>query len=453
MTVSGGAENVKHQTKKWFILVLAMAMVFSMFTPAMTANAAFELEAESAILVDAESGKILYGKNIDAVLPTASMTKMMSEYLILEAINEGEISWDQEVPISDYVRELSLYVQLSNVPLRQDETYTVKELYESVAIYSANASTIALAELIAGSESAFVQRMNEKGEELGLEDFKFVNSSGLNNKDLLGNHPEGTDANAENVMSARATAKLAYNLLKDYPEVLETASIPEKTFRAGEGEEIEMENWNWMLKGIRPQHDYEGIDGLKTGYTAEAGNCFTGTAERNGMRLISVVMRTETRDDRFKETAKLLDYGFNNFTHTEVLPAGFQPAEAQTLPVSSGKEREVSISTSEPLHAVVRNGEEELYDPVVTIDESSLDEDGGLEAPVEAGQAVGQITLTYSGDGETAYLYEDQQGGATLVTDVDVERAGWFSLLMRGIGGFFSNVWSAAADTVRGWFS
>ncbi|WP_412734061.1 D-alanyl-D-alanine carboxypeptidase family protein, partial [Halalkalibacterium halodurans] len=246
-------------------------MVFSMFTPAMTANAAFELEAESAILVDAESGKILYGKNIDAVLPTASMTKMMSEYLILEAINEGEISWDQEVPISDYVRELSLYVQLSNVPLRQDETYTVKELYESVAIYSANASTIALAELIAGSESAFVQRMNEKGEELGLEDFKFVNSSGLNNKDLLGNHPEGTDANAENVMSARATAKLAYNLLKDYPEVLETASIPEKTFRAGEGEEIEMENWNWMLKGIRPQHDYEGIDGLKTGYTAEAG--------------------------------------------------------------------------------------------------------------------------------------------------------------------------------------
>ncbi|MED4111185.1 D-alanyl-D-alanine carboxypeptidase, partial [Halalkalibacterium halodurans] len=104
-------------------------------------------------------------------------------------------------------------------------------------------------------------------------------------------------------------------------------------------------------------------------------------------------------------------------------------------------------------HAVVRNGEEELYDPVVTIDESSLDEDGGLEAPVEAGQAVGQITLTYSGDGETAYLYEDQQGGTTLVTDADVERAGWFSLLMRGIGGFFSNVWSAAADTVRGWFS
>ena len=241
--------------RKFFIVFLAVMLIVPFIGMSNEAEAAFDIEAESAILVDAKTGKILFQKNIDQPLPTASMTKMMSEYLILEAIKEGKISWDQEVPISDFVRELSLETNLSNVPLRQDETYTVRQLYESVAIYSANASTIALAELIAGSETEFVKMMNEKGEELRLGDFKFVNSTGLNNSDLKGRHPEGTGENEENIMSARATAKLAFALLRDYPEVLETASIPKLDFRAGPNEVITMENWNWMLPGIRPQHD------------------------------------------------------------------------------------------------------------------------------------------------------------------------------------------------------
>ncbi len=291
--------------KRSLLIILAMVMVTTFLGKPQTAEAAFDLEAESAILVDAKTGKILFQKNIDQILPTASMTKMMSEYLILEAIDEGRISWDQQVPISDFVRSLSLQTALSNVPLRQDGTYTVKQLYESVAIYSANASTIAIAELIAGSETAFVKMMNDKAAELELEDYEFVNSTGLNNSDLQGNHPDGTGETAENMMSARATAKLAYSLLRDYPEVLETASIPMLDFQAGPDEVITMENWNWMLPGIRPQHDYEGIDGLKTGYTSEAGNAFTGTAERNGMRFVSVVMRTNSRDARFAGNKKI----------------------------------------------------------------------------------------------------------------------------------------------------
>ncbi|MED1600724.1 D-alanyl-D-alanine carboxypeptidase [Alkalihalophilus marmarensis] len=438
--------------KKWVAAFMSFVLMATLIAQPTTADAALDLDAESAILVEAESGKILYQKNIDAVLPLASMTKMMSEYLILEAISEGRISWDQQVPISDWVRSLSLQTALSNVPLRQDETYTVRDLYESVAIYSANASTIALAELISGSETQFVQLMNEKGEELGLEDFNFVNSSGLNNRDLQGNHPEGTGAEAENEMSARATAKLAYALLRDYPEVLETASIPMKDFQAGPGEVIPMENWNWMLPTIRPQHDYEGIDGLKTGFTSAAGNTFTGTAERDGMRLISVVMRTESRDARFNETRKLLDFGFNNFSTVELFDEGHVVEGEETLPVAAGKEREVAISSAEALSAVVRNGQNDQYSVELGLDQEKLNEDGELVAPLEAGEAVGTLSLSFEGEGEE-FLYSGQQEGVPMVTDTAVEKAGWFTMMMRGIGGFFSGIWNAAVNTVSGWFS
>ncbi|WP_100408269.1 D-alanyl-D-alanine carboxypeptidase family protein [Bacillus solitudinis] len=432
--------------KNCFTIMLTVVLVLTLFMQPKSAEAALDLGAESAILVDAATGKILYQKNIDAILPTASMTKMMSEYLILEAINKGSITWEQQVPISDHVRALSLKRELSNVPLRQDESYSVKQLYESVAIYSANASTIAIAELIAGSETGFVKMMNDKGKELGLEDYEFVNSTGLNNSDLQGNHPEGTGEIAENMMSARATAKLAYSLLRDYPEVLDTASIPMKDFQAGPGEEVSMENWNWMLSSIRPQHDYEGIDGLKTGYTAEAGNCFTATAKRGGTRLISVVMRTGSRDDRFNETRKLLDYGFNNFSHQELVEAGFIPEGENILPVAAGKEKEVSISSSEALAGVIKNGEEEAYEAVLTIDNSVLNGEGELVAPIEAGKIVGTLSLEYTGEGEEEYLYSQQHISSDVVTDVSVEKAGWFSMTMRAISGFFSGIWTSVAN-------
>ncbi|WP_275980426.1 D-alanyl-D-alanine carboxypeptidase family protein [Halalkalibacter alkaliphilus] len=433
--------------------MLMIVVVLTFVIQPMKTNAAFDLQAESAILVDANTGKILYQKNIDAILPTASMTKMMSEYLILEAINEGTISWNQEVPISDFVRSLSLYTALSNVPLRQDHSYTVEQLYQSVAIYSANASTIALAELIAGSETEFVRMMNEKAAELGLEDYEFVNSTGLNNSDLLGNHPEGTGENAENMMSARATAKLAYHLINDYPEVLETASIPTLTFEAGPDEQIEMRNWNWMLSGIEAQHDYQGVDGLKTGYTSAAGNAFTGTAERNGMRFITVVMRTGTRDDRFNETAKLLDHGFNNFSSAEIVGSGYAPEGLDILPVAAGKEREVTISSVEPLTTVIRNGEEDLYATELVLDNNVLNEDGEIVAPFEAGAEVGTLSLVYTGEGDEEFLYPTQRAEVLVVTDSAVEKAGWFSMTMRAIGGFFSGIWNGVADTVKGWFS
>lgn len=436
---------------KWLKIGLVTAFSFSTLMMGSPVQAAApDLEAEAAILVDAETGKILYDENIDVILPPASMTKIMTEYLVHEAIAEGEIDWDDEVHISDTVRQLSLDSSLSNVPLRQDEVYTVKELYEAMAIYSANAATVALAEHISGSEKNFVDRMNAKAEEIGMGDYKFVNSSGLNNQSMKGHHPEGTGADEENMMSARATAILAYHLLKEYPEVLDTASIRKMTFKEGTEDYIEMENWNWMLPGS--VFEYEGVDGLKTGYTDLAGNAFTSTAERDGLRLISVVMRTESREARFKETAKLLDYGFNDFQHVNVVEKGDTVEGYETIPVSKGKEDEVSVSAGADLTVLVEKGEEDSVTPVVTFNEDVLNEDGKIEAPMEKGEVIGTIAIEY--EGEAAYLQDELQEKhhVPLVLDESVEKAGWFSLTLRSIGSFFGSVWDQAANFVKGIF-
>ena len=133
--------------------------------------------------------------------------------------------------------------------------------------------------------------MNDKSKEFGLKNYKFVNSTGLTNKDLKGHHPEGTTPDEENKMSARDVAILAQRLIQDFPKILDIAKISKKVFREGTKDRIEMPNWNWMLKGLIKE--YEGVDGLKTGTTPEAGDCFTGTIERNGMRFISVVIKSK----------------------------------------------------------------------------------------------------------------------------------------------------------------
>lgn len=159
------------------------------------------------------------------------MTKMMTEYLVLEAIEEGEISWDTRTEISEYAYSISANNSFSGVGLRLDHEYTVEQLYEAMAINSDNATSIALAELIAGSEGEFVKLMNQKAEEMGLPDAKFVNSTGLDNKDLNGKHPEGTKADDTNLLSARSTAMLAYHLVNDFDQALEISSIPKKNLK------------------------------------------------------------------------------------------------------------------------------------------------------------------------------------------------------------------------------
>jgi serine-type D-Ala-D-Ala carboxypeptidase (penicillin-binding protein 5/6) len=438
--------------------LLAITLVFSFFTASMlgfskSASAAptLDVEAEAAILVDGDTGKILYQKNVDMMLPPASMTKMMTEYLLLESIKKDQISWDQKTRISDYAHKISQNRGLSNVPLRIDEQYTVRELYQAMAIYSANGATIALAELMAGSEAEFVKKMNSKAKKLGMKDYHFVNSTGLNNKDLFGQHVAG-DENEENMMSARSTAILAFHLINDYPEVLETASIPKMTFREGTDDQIKMDNWNWMLPSL--VYGYEGVDGLKTGSTDLAGFAFTGTIKKGDTRLLSVVMKTNSYKARFDETRKLFNFGFSNFEKAEILPDNYQIKGNKVLPVVKGKEKEVKISTKEPISLVIKRGEKENYKPQFVVDKKKLNDEGKLTAPVKKGEVVGHVKIAYKGEGEDyGYLIDaDTKGKTEVVTENAVEKANWFVLAMRGIGSFFSGIWNGTVDMIKGLF-
>lgn len=428
---------------------LILGLIFSMFcsSPAAALSGTGEdflrIRARAGILVDASSGKILYAQNPDELLPTASMAKMMTEYLVLEAIDEKRITWEQEVRISDYAYKISQNLTLSNVPLRKSQPYTVRELYEAMAIYSANGATIVLAELVGGSEDNFVRMMNEKAETLGLKDYKFVNSTGLNNSDLLGLHPANTGRNEEDMMSARATAKLAYHLIHDYPEVFTFSSVPKRYFREGTADEISMPNWNFMLPGLI--YAYEGMDGLKTGSTTLAGYSFTGTAKRGEVRLITVVMKTSSIEARFAETRKLLDYGFSNFSRQQVAPAGYRNEDQSQIPVADGRELTVGIENQKPLTVLMRRGEGKLYQPKFKLDETVLTPEGKLAAPAPKGKVVGLLVPEYQG--EQGYDYLTAEGrdleGVELVTVKEVERAGFFTRILRAVGRFFSRLWQS----------
>jgi serine-type D-Ala-D-Ala carboxypeptidase (penicillin-binding protein 5/6) len=440
--------------KKYIAILLAFIMIIGIIQPSsfVKAEAQLNINADAAILVEASSGRVLYEKNADTVLGIASMTKMMTEYLLLEAIKEGRVKWEQEYAVSEYVWQVSQDRSLSNVPLRRDGRYNLRELYEAMVIYSANGATIAIAEVIAGSETNFVKMMNDKAAQLGLEDYKFVNSSGLNNVDLKGGHPEGTGPEEENVMSARATVKLAYNLIKSFPEVLETASITKKTFREGTDDQIKMDNWNWMLPSL--VFGYEGVDGLKTGTTDFAGYCFTGTASRDGKRFITVVMNAKNANGqgnykaRFDETRKMFDYAFSNYANEEILPAKTTIKGNSFLPVIKGKMDKVKLYTKDSIEMIILNGEKDQYQPVVVLDKKKLNKAGELTAPVKKGEVVGYVTIEKKGDKKVSFLSNESKDAlkVDLIAAENVEKSNWFVLMMRAIGGFFGDLWRSAAS-------
>lgn len=431
------------------VFTMLFALMASQFNPlnAKAEEDTLGLKAEAAIIVDAKSGKILYEKNADKVLGIASMSKMMVEYMVLEAIEDEKISWDQKATISNYVHNLSKAPNLSNVGLTEGEEYTAKELYEAMAVHSGNAATVALAEMLGGSEKNFVKMMNEKAKELGLKDYKFVNTSGLNNKDLLGNHPAGAP-NEENVMTARDMATLAYRIIDDYPEVLETAKMPKLKFRDGK----EYTNFNWMLPGLI--FEYKGVDGLKTGSTDFAGYAHTGTVKRDGQRYITVVMKSTSKDERFNDTRKLMNYAFQSFGKEKVLAANYEVKDQKTLPVIKGKEDSVKIHTKDPIELVIENGEKENYKPVLVIDKDKLNKDGELTAPVKKGEKVGYISVENKEGKDYGFINSEGEKANRIdvVAAEDVEKSNWFVLSMRAIGGFFGDVWNGASSTVKGWF-
>ncbi|API88179.1 D-alanyl-D-alanine carboxypeptidase [Marinilactibacillus sp. 15R] len=401
-----------------------------------------EVDAESALVVDFETNQILLDQNADDQRGIASMTKMMVEYILFQEIEAGNLDWNTEVTISDYAYQVSQNYELSNVPLKKGEVYSLEELYQALAIYSANGATVAIAEQIAGSEPAMVDRMHELVESWGITDYEIYNTTGLSNASLGENIYPGSTAEDENVMSAKGIATVASHLLKDYPEVLDTSSIPSMVFREGTDDAILMKNWNWMLEGLL--HERPNVDGLKTGTTPFAGANFTGTSMEDGRRIITVVMGAgdgiENKNQRFDETDKIMDYGFNEWEAASIMEGNTVLEDVDPIMVRNGKEDSVEVMSAESLEYLLPNGvEQEDVTWTFDVDEEALNKDGELEAPIEKGQEIGTLTFTYEGE-NLGYLDGSEHNKVSVVTAESVDRAGFFSVIGTWFSDFFGGL-------------
>lgn len=273
--------------KKLLMIVIALLLVFFIGKEKLTFTKQTDLQinASAAILIDADSGKVLFEKNSDEALPIASMTKMMTQYLVLEAIQNGSLTWESRYEPSVYVQEMMAYAGAVTLGMKEGQAYSVTELFTAMTVNSSNDAAVALAEIVSGSEAAFVERMNAQAKKFKLKKTQFFNASGLDGN-YIGKTVEET-----NLASAKDVAKLANRLMEDYPEVRDFTNLTNFTTSSG----LTLWSTNLMLAGM-PQA-LPGIDGLKTGYTDLAGPCFTSTGVFDGKRIISVVMNVEADGD------------------------------------------------------------------------------------------------------------------------------------------------------------
>ncbi|PEB34285.1 D-alanyl-D-alanine carboxypeptidase [Bacillus cereus] len=252
-----------------------------------------EINAKAAMIIDASDGDIIYQYNENEAFAPASMSKMMTAYLLLESIHNGKVRWEDPVKMSAKAAQ----TEGARIPVQVNDTLTVKDLYHALMIESANNSAVALAEHMAKSEKDFVQLMDAKAKQLKMsEHAKFANASGLQ-------EPDGS----ETKMTAGDVAQLAYYLIKDYPEILEVTHLRQSQLAFNN---INVISTNDMLNKNNKSLYIEGMDGLKTGFTDSAGYCFTGTAKQGDNRIITVVMGTSSKTKRFTETNKLMSYAF-----------------------------------------------------------------------------------------------------------------------------------------------
>lgn len=355
------------------------------------ANADLKVDAKAAILMEVNTGEIIYKLNEHERLAPASITKIMTMLLGVEALNSGRISLNDKVIISNHASRMGG----SQVYLEAGETQTVEDLFRAIAIRSANDASVALAEHIAGSEEIFVKMMNEKAKELGMENTHFANASGLPNE----NH----------YVSAYDVAIMSKELLK-YPIVNEWLTTYMYDLKVGRNKNSiqTMVNTNRLVK------EYEGTTGIKTGSTNEAGFCISASAKRGDLELIAVVLGSKTSQIRFDEAKRMLDYGFANF---ESINIGKKGDIVATLPVEKGKLYEVDIMLERDSFVLLPKGESGNIEKDVVLPDI-------IKSPMSAGDVVGELIIRLNGK------VIDR---VNLVIKSEVEKANLLNILNRTI--------------------
>ncbi len=364
-------------------ILAALALTLGPFAPT---KAALTVSAPSAILIDAATGTVLFEQNADEQREPASVTKVMTLLLVMEALDSGKIGWEDRVTASAAAAGKGG----SQIYLEEGEQLSIDEMLKSVVVSSANDCATALAEHVAGSEAAFVTLMNARAAELGMEHTHFVNCTGLD---------DGPEAD-EHLTTARDVATMSRALLR-HKEIRRYTTIWTDTVRGGQ---FGLSNTNKLVRF------YEGTTGLKTGYTSTAGHCLSASAERDGIELIAVVLGCASSSERFADAKALLNWGFANY-------ALVHPAEGTTLspiPVKLGTAGTVTPVLAEPGPILIEKGQQTSIRRTVELPET-------LTAPVEKGEIIGTLTVC-AGDTELARL--------PLTADADVGRLTFSALCL-----------------------
>lgn len=343
--------------------LLVVLLLFSIFIPyQVKAEDSLLTNAKSGLLMEISTGKILYEKNINERVAVASMTKMMSQILILENIESGNLKWDEKITVSSNAAGFGG----SQIYLQPNEVMTVRDLMKGISMASANDATVAMAERIAGSEQEFVKMMNNKVKELGLKNTNFVNATGLDE--------------ANHYSSAYDMARIAKELLS-HEEILEFSSVYEDYLR------VDTPNKFWLVNTNKLVRFYDGADGLKTGHTDAAKYCMAVTAKRENMRLLAIVLGEEESKVRNKETSDLLDYGFNSYKINMIKS---KDEVIDKIHLDKADIDEIDITTISDISLLLKKN-----DPVKEYEtELKLN---NIKLPLKKGTVVGKLTIKDNG--------------------------------------------------------
>lgn len=392
--------------KRWFsAVIVAISTLLALPAAAFaeerapqsgTGSSALELapSARSAILMDADSGKVIFERNSHDKLPPASITKIMTMLLIMEALEDGRLKWTDTVQTSEYAASMGG----SQIFLEQGEEMTVEDMLKGIALASGNDASVAMAEKLAGTEAQFVEMMNERARELGMNNTHFVNANGL----PVANH----------YSTAHDIAIMSRELLK-YPEITKYTGLYQDYLRKSSEKPFWLVNTNKLVRF------YSGADGLKTGYTSDAKYCLSATARRDNMRVIAVVMGEPTTKQRNAEVSQMFDYAFSQYMNYPIVHKGDEIGKVR---IEKGMQAELPLKAGQSYSILLKRGsstKDIRYE--LAVDET-------LKAPVKEGQPIGKIVV-YQGD----KVLEEYP----LQAPQSVDKAGWWQLLKRSASGLF----------------
>lgn len=396
--------------RKIFLTLLTMFTLFLGITPVLAED--FSIAAKHAIAVEVSTGKVLYEQDAQTPASIASISKLLSVYLVYEALEKGEIQLDTMVDISDYPYSLTANTELSNVNL-DARSYSVSDLLNASLITSSNSAIIALAEKIAGSEAAFVDKMKAKVAEWGITDATIVNTSGLDNSNLGENIYPGSKPDDSNQFSALDVAIIARRLILDYPQVLNITSLNAYDFGG-----YTYYSTNQMLS--EGTHARGGVDGLKTGTSNSAGSSFVATTTQANMRIITVVLNATdgltNSDNRFVETNNLMNYVYNNYSAITLVKKG-EAFENSSVKLFNGTKASSPAVATADLLAIQKNTSEQPVTATFTSNQTEFD------APITSGTVVGQLKIVDNDLIGVGYL--DNIAQIDMVIPTTIKTAPW----------------------------